>query len=457
MIRGPRLAATALAVLLGATALALRSPPVGAATVVDIPASIDATGAQDVTQALNTVLAAAPDGATVRFPAGGRFRIDGVMTVAGKRDLTIDGQGSTLVAPTDGAEHPAPDYRLRGSWPRLRRHVVVADSSGITIRDLAVAGPNAGGRYVARLEGQAAFTITRTHDVLLDGVTARAVYGDGVYLVDASSGVTVRGCTFDHIGRQGVAVVDASDVRVEHCTIADVARSAIDLEPGRGQAMHVHVQDNDIRNVENFLLAAVGAGPNVGDVWIEGNRVRGGRGVSVYAGVAHSLRSGIHIVGNTGAGASAGYQGALLRFERFDGVEVTGNRQSVRSGVTPVVLLQSCHAEVHGNEFGGGAPAPAVTGDCADPGLAPVTSSTTGPADTAAQRRAAARRLAATRRRAAARRRTAATPPTTVAPVVVQHGGTSAVTIALAVGIGALAGAGGVLLVQRLRRRPPAD
>ena len=26
-------------------------------------------------------------------------------------------------------------------------------------------------------------------------------------------------------------------MRVEHCTIADVARSAIDLEPGRGQAM----------------------------------------------------------------------------------------------------------------------------------------------------------------------------------------------------------------------------
>src|SRR4029079_3542450 len=78
----------------------------GAETVVAIPASVDATGARDVTQELNTVIATAPAGATVRFPTGGRFRVDGIVFVSGRHDVSIDGQGSTLVAPTDGSATP---------------------------------------------------------------------------------------------------------------------------------------------------------------------------------------------------------------------------------------------------------------------------------------------------------------------------------------------------------------
>jgi hypothetical protein len=219
----------------------------------------------------------------------------------------------------------------------------------------------------------------------------------------------------------------------------------------------VHIQDNDVRDAKNFLLAAVGAGANVGDVWLERNTVTGGRGVSVYAGVRRAVRSGIHVIDNTGAGVSHGYQHALLRFERFDGVEVRGNHQAVAKGVAPIVLLNSCHANVGGNDFPGGSGAPVATGDCTAPGLAPVTSSTTRPAGAGnrasrAADRAARRRAAIARRNAARRSRNL--PPTTVAPRVIvrRAGGTNPVVVAVAFAAGALAGGGAVFLLVWSRR-----
>ena len=102
-----------------------------------------------MTEALNALIGSAPDGATVRFPVGGRFRIDGVVFVSGRHDVTIDGRGSTLVAPTDGAGIPVPRYNFRGRWPRMREHVDIEDSTGVTVRDLTVMGPNPTGAFTA--------------------------------------------------------------------------------------------------------------------------------------------------------------------------------------------------------------------------------------------------------------------------------------------------------------------
>lgn len=431
-----------------------------AATVVPVPATIDATGARDVTDELNRFFATVPTGATVQFPPAGRFRIDGVVFVTDRHDVTIDGRGSTLVAPTDGTGTTVPRYNFRSNWPRLRQHLDIENSSGITVRDLVVQGPNGEGRFLARFEGQAGFAITRSTDVTLDGVTARNTFGDGVYVIGHSIGVRVRNCTLDHNGRQGVAVVDGEDITVERCSIVSPARSAIDLEPARGAARKVHIQDNEVRDAKNFLLAAGGAGVNVGDVWLERNRVIGGRGVSVYAGQARSLRSGIHILDNTGEGVSKGYQRTLLRFERFDGIEVRGNRQAVAKNVAPITLINSCNADIGTNDFGPDVPPPVTLGDCAAPGLAPVTSSTTGRAGlkgkqpTAADRRAAALRRAEARRRAADRR-AAAKPEQAPAP----DDDDSALPIVLALVGGVVVGAAGVVVVQRIRRRsqPAAD
>jgi hypothetical protein len=166
------------------------------------------------------------------------------------------------------------------------------------------------------------------------------------------------------------------------------------------------------------------------------------------------------VVDNIGTGVSSGFDGVLLRFERFDGVEVKGNRQLVGKNVTPIALVNSCNVDIDGNDFGPAAPAPATLGDCSAPGLAPATSSTTGRIrgtagqPTEVERRAEARRRRAESRRRAAerkatRRRAADRPERAAAPT---DDDDSAVPIVLALLAGVGAGVAGTVVVQRVRR-----
>ncbi len=434
----------AAAVVALAVGIAAPIPRAHAADVVDVPSGIDATGARDVTAELNAFFAGLPDGATVRFTRDGRYDVEGMLFLSGKRSITIEGRGATIRAETDGASMPVPRWGYRSAWPRSRAHVVVENTSGLTVRDLTVRGPNTGGAYRPPLEGQAAFVIKASSGVTFDRVTLRDTYGDGVYIVGGSSAIRLRNCTLDHNGRQGVAVVSGQDITIERCTIRGTGRSAVDLEPGFGPAGPVRVQDNEISDVGNLMLAAGGGGSGVTDVWFLRNRVHGGRGVSVYAGNDRYLRTGIHIVDNVGDGTSAGLDGALMTFIRFDGVEVRGNTQRVGPDVVPVALRNSCHAEVSRNDFGDGSTTPESTGDCTAPGLAPP------------------RPVRVPTRRPAVRptRPVTSVPSTPPKPIVVtrvrRDGGTSPIAIAGALAAGAAAGAGGVYLAIWSRRNRDA-
>ncbi|MEO6469714.1 MAG: right-handed parallel beta-helix repeat-containing protein [Acidimicrobiia bacterium] len=420
----------------------LRAP-----SIVSVPSEIDATGSRDVTAELNTFLASRSAGTTIAFPARGRYRIEGVVIVSAMTDVTIEGHGSTLFATTDGRGGPPPFFNYRLHWPRLREHVEIRDSERVTVKDLVVEGPNRDGTFRPELEGQAGFVVSRSRNVTLDGVTARATYGDGVYVVGGSVDVTIRRCVLDHNGRQGVAVVDGDNVTVENCTIRATARSVIDLEPAHGLVRTVHVRNNRIDGYVNFLLAAVGAGTGVQDVWLENNQVKGGRGVSVYVGTERSTRTSIHVIGNRGDGSSRGYEGTLMRFTRFDGIEVRDNVQQVAAGTTPVLLHNSCNATISGNDFGA-VSAPDVVksdGDC-----------TTGPPAKFQTPSSVARGPRVPRSTPTSRGRIGrSTTTTSLAPAVLTttENRTSWPLLVTAAGIGVVAGIGATLGLQRRRRR----
>ena len=416
-------------------------------SIVSVPSEIDATGSRDVTAELNTFLASRATGTTIAFPERGRYRIEGVVLASGFHDVTIDGHGSTLFATTDGSGGPPPFYNYRSHWPRLREHVEIRDSERVTVHDLTVEGPNREGTFRPELEGQAGFVVTRSRGVTLDGVTARATYGDGVYVVGGSVDVTIRRCVLDHNGRQGVAVVDGDNVTVEDCTMRATGRSVIDLEPAHGLVRTVHVRNNRVDGYVNFLLAAVGAGTGVQDVWLENNEVKGGRGISVYVGTERSTRTGIHVIGNRSEGSSNGYEGTLMRFTRFDGIEVRGNRQRVSAGTTPVLLHNSCNATISGNDFGSVSAADVVKsdGDCTTgpqakfPTPSSVLRGPRVPGSTPTGRVRPGR----------------STTTTSLAPAIrtTKGSGTSWPLLVAAAGIGIVAGVGGTLGLQRHRRR----
>ena len=421
---------------------------------VKVPAAIDASGGRDVTTELNAFLGSVGPGTTVRFPVRGRYRVENVVVLDRRHDVTIEGNGSTLVATTDGSGVAVPFYNFRAHWPRMREHLEIRDSTGITVRDLIVQGPNASGEYRPELEGQAGFVVARSKGVTLDGVTARATYGDGVYIQGITEDVTIKHCTLDHNGRQGVAVVSGERIVVEDCTIKATGRSAIDLEPAHGFVRTVHVRNNRVSDFTNFLLAAVGAGTGVQDIWLERNRVEGGRGVSVFVGTERSVRPGIHVVDNTGDGVSDGYQGALMRFTRFDGIEVKNNRQRVAEGVVPVLLVNSCNATVGDNEFRASVDTVHEVGDCSTP-IPPSRFGTRVPG-----RRPARSQPARPRSRAASRLPQTNMPTApAVVPVVSGSGGegTSPVALSVALAIGVLIGVGATLLVVRRRREAPDE
>jgi hypothetical protein len=178
--------------------------PAAAATSVNVPGSIDATGGRDVTADLGQFFASVPPGSTVEFPDRGKFRIDGVLRLSGLHDITVDGNGSVLFAPTDGSNVAPPGRGFRAHWPRLREHVEFDKADTLTVRDLDIQGPNSAGRYEVAFEGQAGFAISSSSQVVLEQVSVSDTYGDGVYVAGGSSDVSIRDSNFAKIGRQGV-------------------------------------------------------------------------------------------------------------------------------------------------------------------------------------------------------------------------------------------------------------
>jgi hypothetical protein len=358
------------ALLIGVTTLR----PAAAATTIRVPDSIDASGGTDVTASLNQFFASVPAGSTVELADHGRYRSEGVLRLTGMHDVTIEGNGSEIFAQTDGGGVAAP-VGYKGHWPRLREHVAVRDANGLTLRDLAIQGPNEQGKYVVALEGQAGVSVARSENVLLDHLAVSHTYGDGVGLSGASRAVTVRDSTFDTIGRQGIAIVKATDVVVEGNHLQKIARSVFDIEAAaRSTVQAVHLRDNDVGDYGNFLLAEGGAGPSVSDIWLEHNRVSGGNGIAVFAGMDRWLRHGLHVLDNTSAVAGRQVPNTsrvgVMQIHQIDGVEISGNRQPVTSGTVAVGLVDVCNLTMHDNAFPGASADKQQTGRCSPGGAA---------------------------------------------------------------------------------------
>ena len=327
------------------TAVAQGAGP-GDEQVVTVPVAIDTTGTDDVTDALNGFLAGVEPGTTVEFPEGGRFRVEGTMLLDERRNVTIEGNGSTIFATTPGGI--------------TRAHVAVTGGSGITIRKLIVDGANpaAGvedGAYQPDFEGQHGFSIKGTDGVELDQVAVTDVYGDFIYLGRTDDGRwTRRAWIHDSLlsrsGRQGIAIVAGQDVVIERNGISEVARSTIDLEPNArsGGAINIHVIDNEIGTGRLLFLAVAGNGP-VDQVIVSNNRLTGKLLTVTILPPPGDRRTNFWITGNRGGAASSR---TPIKVNRVDGLVVWRNSQPVRRGEVGVRTDDVCGLTVEANDFG---------------------------------------------------------------------------------------------------------
>jgi hypothetical protein len=309
-------------------------------------------------------LAGVPDGSTIDLKAGGRYRMESTLVIAGRRDLTIRGNGATFVATTPG--------------DLMRANVRIVDSRGITIRDLVIKGANplAGAKdrtYRPERGGQHGVDVNSSTGITLVGLTVTDTYGDFVYLGQRdggahTDGVLIQGSSFARSGRQGVTFTAARNVVVETSSITEPKRSMFDFEPGRGAGMsvdHVTIRNNRLSNGPLLFVAAEGHGP-VDQVTIQGNRLTGMTLNIAMEDLDGGQRRDWRVLDNTGDLLSGNPHGATMRFVRINGLEVRGNHQAMKPDrdMVGVGAINSCGLTVSGNTFPNSVGQLRATGTC---------------------------------------------------------------------------------------------
>lgn len=93
-------------------------------------------------------------------------------------------------------------------------------------------------------------------DVVISGLDIRQMYGDGIWMggdgtgggesgaIGGTRNVTIRDCTIDMCGRNGITISYASGVRIHDCQIRNVITTAIDTEPVNAQCTDVVIDGN---------------------------------------------------------------------------------------------------------------------------------------------------------------------------------------------------------------------
>jgi hypothetical protein len=364
-----------------AAVLLVLVPPQGAGVLCEqvqaVPVTVDATGGTDVTGALNEAIARLPAGGRLELAAGGRYRVDGTLVVAGRSDLTIDGNGATIVAGTEGDQE--------------RAHLSIERSARITVTDVRITGANpvAGTTepaYRVDRAFQHGIRILSSSDVDVDRVVISDVFGDFVYIGQVADGewssrVHVRRSVLVRNGRQGIAVTAGRDVVIEGNLIGETRRATIDLEPGRPEqgAENVHIVDNTIGPGRLRFLAAHGNGP-VNQVVVARNVLHRSLQIDVEGDAHLDRRSGLWIIDNE---SRLPFGDTPIDITRMDGLVVRDNTQVVDEEGAPGVRAEDvCGTAVTGNQFGDAPPIAQTGGRCDTPPVPdpPPRPGITGPA-----------------------------------------------------------------------------
>jgi len=326
------------------------APPRSPGPVVSVPARIDPTAGSDVTAALQAVLDGAPNGATIRFPAGASYRLSGTLELTGRHDLILDGRGASLKA-IAGTGAARPLIRITGS-------------SGVTVRDLMLIGANPQpGVYLPSREHDHGVSIVGSTATGLTGLTIDGTSGDCVYVADQagawSDGVSLVDSTCRGPGRNGVAVVGGRNIDVERTAFSNIGYHVLDLEPNQGPplegAANVTFQANTVSApVAGFVIAANGWGP-VDHVTVAGNVLVGlALNVTVAPAAGSGYRrSAIEIDANR-SDTIADETDPLMQFEATDDLTITGNVQPLAKATVLAGVANSCRVTISGNQLGAG-------------------------------------------------------------------------------------------------------
>jgi hypothetical protein len=184
--------------------------------------------------------------------------VDRRITIRNRRDLTVTGPSanSPFIGYTDRTGLDVGDLNSNPSRPTSKRsHWLISSGSGITLRNIAVIGPNTKrnqGYALSRIElvFEPAFSVRDSaSNVTLANCRYENVYGDGIYIGGTGPPnrlITVTDVTGAYSGRQGFAIVNVDGLRAARVTCDFAGGVGLDVEPNEGVS---------VRNIALFGLA----------------------------------------------------------------------------------------------------------------------------------------------------------------------------------------------------------
>ncbi len=303
---------------------------------VNVPTTIDSTGASDVSAALNAFVASVPNGSIISFKAGGTYRLDTGIKFTNRHNLIFEGNGATLRPTGQVDSHANSAFAL---WNY---------DTDIAIRNFTIVGQNTQPGVYNSATNENRFGVlvyggTRTEianvtmlnpwsdyvEVGGTGDPSGEIPGDNVWIHDS---------TMTGSGRMGISAVSATHVLIERNTFDLTAWVTLDIEPNTAnqEVGWITFRDNTILRGHGspatsydpaFVSARGGVGTwNVHDITVSGNHTNG----TLRTDIDNlSRRRNVVFTNNVALTAMAG---PVLNFAHIDGLTVSGNVQSLTWG-----------------------------------------------------------------------------------------------------------------------------
>jgi hypothetical protein len=302
------------------------------ASVFVVPSTINSTCRSDVTVPLENWLYTLPQGSpghdtVVSFVRHGCYVVNGQVYLRGFRDFVFNGNHSTFVqrAPVIGETTDAdlalrPAYCGYSGWtdPRYTEVQTVAimwlveGGCDLTFEDMGVTGTNHAEGGGSKMQ-DSFMAFDGAQRVLVDHVWMHGPYGDyidvqGLHEAPDGGGaypgedVNIENSSFWGSGRDGIAVILAQRVTVEHNTFYSAADTIFDLEfdsfTAAGLQSDINIAHNAIVGQHDaFTLAAITSARLQRIAFVD-NTLR--RGAQLRIDIAPAqLSNDIVILGNT--------------------------------------------------------------------------------------------------------------------------------------------------------------